>query len=101
MHVLARDPAHPALDSLRRASGRRAWLDRLRAWILRLAARLFSHRSFGDRWRVSLEGLEQGDVRVVLSVLSEPYAEMDAHAWPDGPPEDRYFDDLRAQIAAV
>jgi microsomal dipeptidase-like Zn-dependent dipeptidase len=101
MHVLAREPTNPPLNWMVRVGGRPRWLDRVRAFVLAVAARLFNYRRFSDRWRVSLDGLEQGGVQVVLSVLYEPFAEMDLDEWPGSKPEDGYYDDLRRQLAAV
>jgi microsomal dipeptidase-like Zn-dependent dipeptidase len=101
MHVLAREPTNPPLDGMVRVAGRPRWLNRLRASVLALAARLLNYRRFSDRWRVRLQGLEQGDVRVVLSVLYEPFAEMDLDEWPGSKPEDGYYRDLRRQLEAV
>jgi microsomal dipeptidase-like Zn-dependent dipeptidase len=101
MHVLAGEPTNPPLEGMVRVAGRPRWLNRLRARVLALAARLLNYRRFSDRWRVRLQGLEQGDVRVVLSVLYEPFAEMDLDEWPGSKPEDGYYRDLRRQLEAV
>jgi microsomal dipeptidase-like Zn-dependent dipeptidase len=101
MHVLAREPTNPPLDGMVRVAGRPRWLNRLRAQALALAARVLNYRRFSDRWRVRLSGLEEGDVRLVLSVLYEPFAEMDLDEWPGAKPENGYYRDLRRQLEAV
>jgi microsomal dipeptidase-like Zn-dependent dipeptidase len=52
-------------------------------------------------WRVSLERLRHGNVRFVLSVLYQPFAELDFGKWPEGRPEDGYFGALTDQLEAV
>jgi microsomal dipeptidase-like Zn-dependent dipeptidase len=101
MHLLASAPEDPTLEQMVRVRRRPAWVDKLRASVLAIAARLLNFRSHSDTWRVDLEGLERGDVRLVLSVLYQPYAEMDLDEWPGSPPEDGYFADLRSQLDAV
>jgi microsomal dipeptidase-like Zn-dependent dipeptidase len=101
MHLLAAAPEDPTLEQMVRVRRRPAWVDKLRAAVLAVAARLLNFRSHSESWRVDLEGLERGDVRLVLSVLYQPYAEMDLDEWPGAPPEDGYFDDLVSQLDAV
>jgi len=102
MHLRAdggrrRDPALKALTRVRKRSG---W-ERVKAAILLLAARLFNFSRFFGGWRVSLERLGKGEVRLVFSVLYVPEAEMDLDEWPDGPPEDGYFGKLTEHLEEV
>jgi microsomal dipeptidase-like Zn-dependent dipeptidase len=96
----------PAL--LRRLRMRAAWIDRVRAWLLRRAAEKLNYPGPGNGtepgepgWRVSLERLRHGDVRFVFSVLYQPFAELDFGRWPEGLPEDGYFRALTDQLTAV
>lgn len=89
------------LEHMVRVRGRSKRLNRLRAAVLMLAARLLNFRRFGGTWRVSLDRLEAGDVRVVLSVLYLPFAEMDLDEWFRAKPDDTYFRQLTDHIDAV
>jgi microsomal dipeptidase-like Zn-dependent dipeptidase len=100
MHVLAEDE-DPTLASMTRVRRRSRWVDRLRAVVLELAARLLNFRRFSGTWRVDLAGLERGDVRVVLSVVYLPFAEMDLDEHYGARPEAGYYDDLVEQLDRV
>jgi microsomal dipeptidase-like Zn-dependent dipeptidase len=99
------DPDPSPLRGLRM---RAAWVDRLRAWLLRRAAEKLNYPGHGNgnqpgepEWRVSLKRLRDGDVRFVFSVLYQPFAELDFGKWPEGRPEDGYFGALTDQLTAV
>lgn len=106
MHLAAqapkRDPPGPAAviaEELGRGSDRPGWADELRAEALKLAANFLN---FGDdRWRVSLDELQAGDVRAVFSVLYEPFAEFDLDEPYGAGPENTYFDDLLGRLGGV
>jgi microsomal dipeptidase-like Zn-dependent dipeptidase len=102
MHLLAGEetPRDPALKALVRMRKRGPW-EKLKAAITLLAARLFNFRRIWDSWRVSLDRLGGGDVRLVFSVLYVPEAEMDLDEWPNGSPEDGYFDRLMEHLSDV
>jgi microsomal dipeptidase-like Zn-dependent dipeptidase len=100
MHLLAREE-DATLESMVRARRRPRWVDKLRAFVLAAAARLLNFRRFSGTWRVDLAGLEKGDVRVVLSVLYLPYAEMDLDEWYGSKPEGGYFADLVHELDRV
>ena len=95
MHLLA-DDASPSDTYDRIVSVRRRprWLDRLRAVVLRIAARGFNYRDHASGWRVTFDGLERGHTGLVLSVLFEPFAEVDLDEPPQSTPEEGYFADL-------
>lgn len=101
MHLLAEAPEDVTLEEMVRVRRRPRWLDKLRAAVLALAARLINFRRFSDEWRVSLDRLERGGVRVVFSVLYLPFAEMDLDEWPGSDPEDHYYDDLLDHLGEV
>ena len=100
MHLLEQGPREATLKALLRLSGR-PLLQKLRAAILSVAARLLNFRRFSDHWRVDLERLERGDVRVVFSVLYLPYDEMDSEHWPAGRPADHYYRELVRHLDRV
>ena len=100
MHLLARSE-DVTLETMVRARPRARWVDKLRAFVLKLAARLLNFRRFTGTWRVDLPGLETGDVRVVLSVLYLPFAEMDLDERYGARPEAGYFADLVHELERV
>lgn len=106
MHLLAEDPGlplegsrDPATRTMIRVSGRPGWVNKLRAFALKTAANVINYED--DRWRVSLDELERGDVRAVFSVLFEPGAEFDFDEPYGAPPEDTYFGDLLNRLDGV
>jgi microsomal dipeptidase-like Zn-dependent dipeptidase len=101
MHVLAQD-ASPSetYDRLMRVRHRRHVLDRVRALVLRIAARGFNYRDHAGEWRVSLDGLEAAQTRLVLSVLFNPFAEV--HLDEPRPTDPAgYFTDLMTHLTDV
>ncbi len=99
MHLLVEEP-DPRLERMVRIR-RPYWVNKLRAALLALAARLLNYRQYNDHWRVDLEGLEASDVCVVFSVLYQPFAEIDFDEPAGAPPEPGYFTDLNDQLRAV
>lgn len=102
MHLLAEEDGRhdPALMPLKKVKARHGW-QKIKATIVLLAARLFNFSSFSGTWRVNLDRLGDGDVRLVFSVLFVPEAEMDFDEWPDGEPEDGYFKALTDHLDQV
>jgi microsomal dipeptidase-like Zn-dependent dipeptidase len=100
MHLLAEEPAL-TLEGMTRVRRRPPVVDKVRAAVLATAARLLNHRRHYDGWRVDLDGLEAAGVRVVFSVLYEPFAEMDLDEWYGSDPEDGYFADLVHHLERV
>jgi microsomal dipeptidase-like Zn-dependent dipeptidase len=106
MHLAAQAPKEPWRESsnltgevMTKQPRRPEWLEKLRAGALRVAA---NHLNFGDdRWRVSLNELEGGDVRAVFSVLYEPFAELDLDEPYGAMPEEGYFEDLIGRLDGV
>jgi membrane dipeptidase len=103
MHLLANDPSpsetYDRIARVRRPRPR--WVDSLRALVFRIAARGFNYRDYASGWRVDLDGLETGHTRLVLSVLYEPFAEIDLDEPPGADPEDGYFAALMDHLASV
>ena len=102
MHLLAQDaPPSATWDRLVRPGRRPRWLDRLRALVLRLFARHLNYRDESSSWRVTFDGLERAKAGVVLSVLYEPFAEIDLDELPGSDPESGYFADLLEHLDRV
>jgi microsomal dipeptidase-like Zn-dependent dipeptidase len=101
MHLLAEVHEDPTLEGMVRSRRRARWVDRLRAWVLGLAARVLNYRRFSGGWRVDLDALERGDVRVVASALYLPYAEMDLAEPYGAPPLSGSFSELVEQLEGV
>jgi microsomal dipeptidase-like Zn-dependent dipeptidase len=102
MHLLGED-ASPSetYDRLVRVRRRPRWVDRLRALLIRVFARKLNYRDEFSGWRVTLDGLERGRTGVVLSVLYEPFAEIDLDELPGSDPEAGYFADLIEHLDRV
>src|SRR5687767_13044032 len=102
MHLLGED-ASPSetYDRLVRVRRRPRWVDRLRALLIRVFARKLNYRDQYSSWRVTLDGLERGRTGVVLSVLYEPFAEIDLDELPRSDPEAGYFADLVEHLERV
>lgn len=102
MHLLADEGGRhdPALRPLKKVKARHGW-QKIKAMIVLLAAKLLNFSSLSGTWRVSLDRLGEGNVRLVFSVLYVPEAEMDFNEWPDGEPEDGYFKALTDHLEAV
>ena len=100
MHLLARAP-RDIVRGMARVRGRPRWLERLRAFVLLLAARVLNFRAWNGGWRVSLDGLERGGVEVAFSVLYDPFAELDLDERYAAAPERGYFAGLEAQLDRV
>jgi hypothetical protein len=95
MHLLARDPAvqrriprrrrgkpdNLTFEHIVRVRQQAGLWPKLRAALVLLLAKWFNFRSDRDSWRVDLDRLRAGDVRIVLSVLYLPAAEIND---PDG-----------------
>ncbi len=103
IHLAAegRRGALEAIRSLRRKSqGKRSFRQKFDAFILDLASRLANYSRWSAGPGVTVEYLRQGGVGVALSVLYEPFDEMDLEHF-EGPPEEQYFDNLISQLDAV
>lgn len=74
--------------------------DQIRALVLKLANRLANYPASGQP-AVTVPNLKAGGVGVVLSVLYQPFDEIDLDDKYGAPPRGGYFADLEAQILAV
>jgi microsomal dipeptidase-like Zn-dependent dipeptidase len=74
------------------------------AWrgvLLEVLSRLFNYEGPGGAPAVTVELLRQGNVGAVLSVLFEPFDEMDLSEPYGAPPKSEYFTNLKQQIERV
>jgi microsomal dipeptidase-like Zn-dependent dipeptidase len=108
MHLLARQhpdvpprPPKATLKRMVRVRRRPRWVDKLRVAVLSLAARLLNYPRFWGDWRVDLDKLEAAQVDLVLSVLYQPFDEMDLDEPYAALPEAEYYDGLVRQIGWV
>jgi len=105
MHVMAGEADRPldrdvTLERMTHVRQPPQLRDKIRATVLWLASHLGNYERFGGQPRANLQQLEQGHVRLVLSVLYSPFSEIDEGMFGD-PPEDNYWTDLRRQIDQV
>jgi microsomal dipeptidase-like Zn-dependent dipeptidase len=101
MHIGATVPETP-LRRMTQVRRRHGLGDRFRAAVLATAARLLNHRRhFGDDWRVGFDGLREGGVSHVFSVLYQPFDEIDLDEPYGSDPEDGYVEHLKTSLAEV
>jgi microsomal dipeptidase-like Zn-dependent dipeptidase len=109
MHLLAQDPkvladlpvrvalkpTNLTLEYVVRVRKQPGVWPKIRAFALLIAAKLFGNSSFDTDWRVDLDKLAQGGVRVVFSVLYLPWTEI------SDPDRDGDFQQLTDHLEAV
>lgn len=98
MHLLERVERPRLRHALRRGI---SFNDRLRAVVMWIANRVANYRTWGSGPRVTLDKLEQGGVKLVLSVLLVPLDEIDLGQPYGAPPQRHYFPDLLEQMNRV
>lgn len=111
MHLLARDPdiqkqlprrarrdtaKNVTLEYVIRVRRHRGVVAKIRAFLVLIAARRKNFRSYHDTWRVDLDKLRRGGVRIVCSVLYLPFAEI-----ADGPEQDGDYGELLERLGEV
>jgi microsomal dipeptidase-like Zn-dependent dipeptidase len=99
MHLLERAEQRPRLRHTARSGI--SFKDRWRALVIWVANRVANYRKWSSGPRVTLERLEQGGLKLVLSVLLVPLDEMDLGQPYGAPPQPDYFDDLLEQLSRV
>jgi microsomal dipeptidase-like Zn-dependent dipeptidase len=77
------------------------WRRRRQAVIVDVLSRLANYQGPGDAPSVTEELMRDGDVGVVLSVLYQPFDEMDLTQSYGAPPRASYFEDLVAERETV
>jgi microsomal dipeptidase-like Zn-dependent dipeptidase len=100
MHLVP-DAQGGTLDVLVTRAGRARVRDRLRALLVGVASRVSNYRSFSSGPRVTMPQLQDGDVRVVFSVLYSFFDELDVAAPYGARPEAGYLPRLLRQLDAV
>lgn len=93
MHVVPERTAYHGLRQWRTAF----W----RARFVSFLSRLFNYQGPGDEPAVTIDLMEAGDVGVLLSVLYDPFAEMDLTKSYGAPPDPAYFPALLEQLESV
>jgi microsomal dipeptidase-like Zn-dependent dipeptidase len=86
---------------LMEAHGRPTLGDRIRSLVLRIANRIGNNPSWNGEYRITPEKLRDGNVRLAMSVLFRPFAEMDLSKPYAAPPDSSYFPGLIADLEAV
>jgi microsomal dipeptidase-like Zn-dependent dipeptidase len=100
MHVLAGDQ-RPRLRHALRPHPEKGIRDHLRAMVMWVANRIANYRKWSSGPRVTLDSLEQGGVRLVLSVLYSPFSEIDLTRPYAAPPLSSYPVQLFEQMQQV
>jgi hypothetical protein len=98
LHLLAGEPA--TLDAML-STNRTSFQDKVRALVLRLANAIGNYPGSGAQPAVTIASLTNSNVRVALSTLFAPFAEIDLEEPYGAPPKPRYFPDLLRHIQMV
>lgn len=99
MKLVGEEPSPArAFRRLRRVRPRPRFLDKLRGIAFKFASRNFN---YPEGWRVTFDGLEDAGARLVLSVLYEPFAEIDFDEPYGAGPESGYFAELIRHLEAT
>ena len=98
MHLLERADQPRLRHAARRGI---PFKDRLRAVVMWIANRVANYRKWADGPRITLDKLEQGGVKLALSVLLVPLDEMDLGRPYGSAPQRHYFKDLLDQMERV
>ena len=83
-----------------RASESGFW-ERLKAFVLYVANRVANFETPFSRPRVTIDRMKEGGVGIALSVLYQPFDEIDLSKDYGDPPSSAYFDDLLRQLEDV
>jgi microsomal dipeptidase-like Zn-dependent dipeptidase len=96
-------PMHLLVDEQQRTHERALiwWRQRWRGRIVELISRLTNYQGPGDTPSVTEELMRAGDVGVALSMLYQPFDEIDLTQTYGAPPRERYFNDIVDQHQTV
>ncbi|HEX4189204.1 MAG TPA: membrane dipeptidase [Solirubrobacteraceae bacterium] len=97
MHLFQNDPDPRGS----KASWNERLVGALESEVMKFVAKVASDHDWGSGWRISLDGLEQGGVRIVCSVLYWPAAEFDPSKLHGQPPLGEYYEDIQHQRKSV
>jgi microsomal dipeptidase-like Zn-dependent dipeptidase len=75
--------------------------EKVRAAILWIASTLFSNRDWWSGYRIDVDKMRKGNVKVALSVLYRPFEEIDLSKSYADPPDGEYFSKLKADLLEV
>jgi membrane dipeptidase len=100
MHLVPEE-RRSTLDVLVTGKGRARLRDRIRALLVGLASRFANYRSFETGPRVTIEGLREGQVGAILSVLYSFFDELDLDAPYGANPEAGYINRLIRELDLV
>ena len=88
-------------QQVRKMAGHLSFGERAEALFIGLLGKFLNDREPDSGYRVTVEGLEEGDVGVVLSVLYRPLEEMDLSKAYGSPPDEGYFPLLLRDLERV
>jgi microsomal dipeptidase-like Zn-dependent dipeptidase len=96
-------PMHLLTDEQRRTHERARswWRQRWQGRVVDLISRFANYQCPGDAPSVTEKLMREGDVGVTLSMLYQPFDEMDLSKSYGAPPQQSYFDDIVAQHRTV
>ncbi len=96
-------PMHLLVDEQQRTHerARKWWRRRWQGQLVDLISRLANYQGPGDTPSVTEKLMRDGDVGVVLSMLYQPFDEMDLTQSYGAPPRQSYFDDIVQQHQTV
>jgi microsomal dipeptidase-like Zn-dependent dipeptidase len=96
-------PMHLLTDEQQRTHERARswWRQRWQSRVVDLISRLANYQGPGDKPSVTEALMRDGDVGVALSVLYQPFDEMDLTKSYGSPPQQSYFDDIVDQHRTV
>ena len=96
-------PMHLLADDQQRSQERARtwWRQRWQGWIVDLISRFANYQGPGDTPSVTERLMRDGDVGVALSMLYQPFDEMDLSQDYGAPPQQSYFEDIRDQHRTV
>ena len=96
-------PMHLLVDEQQRTHERARtwWRQRWQGRLVEVISRFANYQGPGDRPSVTEQLMRAGDVGVALSMLYQPFDEMDLAQHYGAPPEQRYFDDIVDQHRTV
>lgn len=105
MHVVsdldADDGRDPNLKRMRQIRHRRGLLGRIQGAVLWVAMKLASDRTLDSGHRISIDGMQKGDVRLAMSVLLDEFSEVDLSKHYAAAPTPAYFPGLISQMEEV
>jgi microsomal dipeptidase-like Zn-dependent dipeptidase len=105
MHVVsdldADDGREPSLRRMRRVRDRRGLWGRIQALVVRIAMKLASDKTLDSGPRISVEGMQKGNVKLALSMMVSEFSEIDISEPYAAPPQPSYFDALLEEIEEV